>query len=221
MFPREEKSHRHYASGPPCLAFFSEPALLSSGPHGYLIPSYKLSYPSSSVPHSAEFAPSFPFNWSPSSHCDMHIFVPSSFLPPYYLLPGSCSMIFETKTFFSFLSASLCCFFLFFEVKSVAQAISKLDIARDGLKLLILLLLSEGWDLKRALPHLVSKLFLTVSLNTTRTTWDGLVPAVTFKSTWWLQQSINDQGQGEECRPHWNYKSSFRKKNLTLLDFTG
>lgn len=147
-----------------------------------------------------------------------------------YLAPALRSFK-QRLIFFSFLPASLCCFFLFLEVKSVAQAISKLDIARDGLKLLILLLLSRA-EISSVHCHIWSRSCSLKSLwNTTRTTWDGLVPVVTFKGTWWLQQSINER-QGEECRPHWDYKRSFRgdfedkgslagrKKNLSLLELT-
>lgn len=100
----------------------------------------------SSVPHSAGFSLSFPFSWSPSSQCNMCTFAgihpgPFLLLTAYrYLVPASWAL--KKKPLIFFLSFHHPFVASFFEVKSVAHAISKLDITRDDLKLLIHLPLS-------------------------------------------------------------------------------
>lgn len=157
----------------------------------------------------------------------------SSSLPTYrYVAPASWALKRKTWVFFFPFSTPL--LFLFFEVKSVAQAISKLDIAGDGCKLLILLPLSR--------PEISSVHYYTwfqscslKSLWILRPPEMVCLPVVIFQGTWLPQQSTNDQGQEGECRLQWNdkkfptgFRTDFKdikafckKKNLSLLDFTG
>lgn len=141
-------------------ALLPEPALLSAGPLGYLISSFKLSYPQCPILQGS------PFSWSPSSHCNMCTFAgvhPGPFLLLTALqVSGSCFMNRNSfkNTYFFFLSFHHPFVASFFEVKPVAQDISKLVITRDGLKLLILLPLSVSsvhhhtWSLSCSLKSL-------------------------------------------------------------------